>query len=154
MASTGQKLTGIPADFADGVDNNDAKLTEAEVDDFVKGNNISDFANDVNYVTADTETDPTITNATQSDGSACEASDVLLYTGTNWECSTNVSGTGKWSDGATSGDIVYTGGNVGIGTTDPGCKARSSFYKQLTTYPEKYRYHQWHCWIRKSLGRQ
>ena len=66
-----------------------------------------------------TETDPTITNATQSDGSACEASDVLLYTGTNWECSSEVSGAGKWSDGATANSIVYTGGNVGIGTTSP-----------------------------------
>ena len=26
---------------------------------------------------------------------------------------------GKWSDGTTSGDIVYTGGNVGIGTDEP-----------------------------------
>ena len=40
-----------------------------------------------------------------------------MFDGTNWVCTSSVNG--KWSDGATSGDIVYTGGNVGIGTTSP-----------------------------------
>ena len=102
------ELTGIPADFADGVDNNDAKLTEAEVDAYTANNG---------YLT--TETDPTVNAAAKADLSTCAAGDVLLLGSLGWECSTNVSGTGKWSDGATSGDIVYTGGNVGIGTDEP-----------------------------------
>ena len=40
-----------------------------------------------------------------------------MFDGSNWVCTSSVNG--KWSDGATSGDIVYTGGNVGIGTTSP-----------------------------------
>ena len=102
------ELTGIPADFADGVDNNDAKLTEAEVDAYTANNG---------YLT--TETDPTVNAAAKADLSTCAAGDVLLLGSSGWECSTNVSGTGKWSDGTTSGDIYYTGGNVGIGTTSP-----------------------------------
>ena len=102
------ELTGIPADFADGVDNNDAKLTEAEVDAYTANNG---------YLT--TETDPTVNAAAKADLSTCAAGDVLLLGSLGWECSSNVSGAGKWSDGATSGDIVYTGGDVGIGTSSP-----------------------------------
>ena len=102
------ELTGIPADFADGVDNNDAKLTEAEVDAYTANNG---------YLT--TETDPTVNAAAKADLSTCAAGDVLLLGSSGWECSSEVSGAGKWSDGATSGDIVYTGGNVGIGTDSP-----------------------------------
>ena len=40
-----------------------------------------------------------------------------MFNGSNWVCTSSVNG--KWSDGATSGDIVYTGGNVGIGTDGP-----------------------------------
>ena len=69
-----------------------------------------------------TETDPTVNAAAKADLSTCAAGDVLLFGSSGWECSTNVSGTGKWSDGTTSGDIVYTGGNVGIGTTSPNAK--------------------------------
>ena len=43
-----------------------------------------------------------------------------MFDGSNWVCTSSVNG--KWSDGATSGDIVYTGGNVGIGTDEPGAK--------------------------------
>ena len=66
-----------------------------------------------------TETDPSVNAAAKANLSTCVAGDVLLLGSSGWECSTNVSGTGKWSDGATSGDIVYTGGNVGIGTSSP-----------------------------------
>ena len=110
-ATDWSELTGIPADFADGVDNNDTKLTEAEVDAYTANNG---------YLT--TETDPTVNAAAKADLSTCAAGDVLLFGSSGWECSTNVSGTGKWSDGTTSGDIVYTGGNVGIGTTSPNAK--------------------------------
>ena len=105
------ELTGIPADFADGVDNNDAKLTEAEVDAYTANNG---------YLT--TETDPTVNAAAKANLSTCAAGDVLLLGSLGWECSTNVSGTGKWSDGTTANSIVYTGGNVGIGTDEPGAK--------------------------------
>ena len=105
------ELTGIPADFADGVDNNDAKLTEAEVDAYTANNG---------YLT--TETDPTVNAAAKADLSTCAAGDVLLFGSSGWECSTNVSGTGKWSDGTTADSIVYTGGNVGIGTDSPNAK--------------------------------
>ena len=107
-ATDWSELTGIPDDFADGIDNNDAKLTEAEVDAYTANNG---------YLT--TETDPTVNAAAKADLSTCAAGDVLLFGSSGWECSTNVSGTGKWSDGTTSGDIVYTGGNVGIGTDEP-----------------------------------
>ena len=40
-----------------------------------------------------------------------------MFDGSNWVCTSSVNG--KWSDGATSGDIVYTGGDVGIGTSSP-----------------------------------
>ena len=110
-ATDWSELTGIPADFADGVDNNDAKLTEAEVDAYTANNG---------YLT--TETDPTVNAAAKANLSTCAAGDVLLFGSSGWECSTNVSGTGKWSDGTTSGDIYYTGGNVGIGTTSPDAK--------------------------------
>ena len=103
------ELTGIPADFADGVDNNDAKLTEAEVDAYTANNG---------YLT--TETDPTVNAAAKANLSTCAAGDVLLLGSLGWECSSNVSGTGKWSDGTTTDSIVYTGGNVGIGTDEPG----------------------------------
>ena len=43
-----------------------------------------------------------------------------MFDGSNWVCTSSVNG--KWSDGATSGDIVYTGGKVGIGTDEPGAK--------------------------------
>ena len=43
-----------------------------------------------------------------------------MFDGSNWVCTSSVNG--KWSDGVTSGDIVYTGGNVGIGTDEPGAK--------------------------------
>ena len=43
-----------------------------------------------------------------------------MFDGTNWICTSSVSG--KWVDGTTSGDIVYTGGNVGIGTDSPNAK--------------------------------
>ena len=112
------ELTGIPADFADGVDNNDAKLTEAEVDAFVANNG---------YLT--TETDPSVNAAAKANLSTCAEGDVLLLGSLGWECSTNVSGTGKWSDGATSGDIVYTGGNVGIGTDSPAASLEINSYE-------------------------
>ena len=105
------ELTGIPADFADGVDNNDAKLTEAEVDAYTANNG---------YLT--TETDPSVNAAAKADLSTCAAGDVLLFGSSGWECSTNVSGTGKWSDVSDSGDIYYKGGNVGIGTSSPNAK--------------------------------
>ena len=40
-----------------------------------------------------------------------------MFDGTNWICTSSVSG--KWVDVSDSGDIYYTGGNVGIGTTSP-----------------------------------
>ena len=36
--------------------------------------------------------------------------------------SISVDSPGKWSDGSESGEIYYTGGNVGIGTNDPSYK--------------------------------
>ena len=66
-----------------------------------------------------TETDPTVNAAAKADLSTCAAGDALLFGSSGWECSTNVSGTGKWSDGTTADSIVYTSGNVGIGTTSP-----------------------------------
>ena len=70
-----------------------------------------------------TETDPTVNAAAKADLSTCAEGDVLLLNSSlAWECSTNVSGTGKWSDGTTANSIVYTGGNVGIGTDEPGAK--------------------------------
>ena len=69
-----------------------------------------------------TETDPSVNAAAKANLSTCAAGDVLLLGSLGWECSTNVSGTGKWADGSDSGDIYYTGGNVGIGTDEPGAK--------------------------------
>ena len=43
-----------------------------------------------------------------------------MFDGTNWICTSSVSG--KWSDVSDSGDIYYTGGNVGIGTDSPNAK--------------------------------
>ena len=40
-----------------------------------------------------------------------------MFNGSDWVCTSSVSG--KWVDGSDSGDIVYMGGDVGIGTTDP-----------------------------------
>ena len=53
-------------------------------------------------------------------GLTCSSGQVVMFDGSNWVCTSSVNG--KWSDGATSGDIVYTGGNVGIGTDEPGAK--------------------------------
>ena len=43
-----------------------------------------------------------------------------MFDGNNWICTSSVSG--KWSDVSDSGDIYYTGGKVGIGTTSPSTK--------------------------------
>ena len=40
-----------------------------------------------------------------------------MFDGSDWVCTSSVSG--KWSDVSDSGDIYYTGGNVGIGTDGP-----------------------------------
>ena len=53
-------------------------------------------------------------------GLTCSSGQVVMFNGSNWVCTSSVNG--KWSDGATSGDIVYTGGNVGIGTDSPNAK--------------------------------
>ena len=53
-------------------------------------------------------------------GLTCSSGQVVMFDGSNWVCTSSVNG--KWYDGATSGDIVYTGGNVGIGTDEPGAE--------------------------------
>ena len=46
---------------------------------------------------------------------------VLVYNSSSgvWEPGTASGGSSLWSEGATSGEIYYNSGNVGIGTTDP-----------------------------------
>ena len=54
-----------------------------------------------------------------TDGKIYRKSDGLYFNGS--KLLTEGQG-GKWVDGDSSGDIVYNGGNVGIGITDPGVK--------------------------------
>ena len=60
-------------------------------------------------------------------GLTCSSGQVVMFNGSNWVCTSSVNG--KWSDGATSGDIVYTGGNVGIGTDSPAASLEINSYE-------------------------
>ena len=50
-----------------------------------------------------------------------------MFDGSNWVCTSSVSG--KWSDVSDSGDIYYTGGNVGIGTDSPAASLEINSYE-------------------------
>ena len=113
-------VTGIPAGFADGVDDT---LTESQVDAFVANNG---------YLKSFSEADPTV-NGLGKASLACTTGQVAKYNGTTWACAADATGTTlmgtqnfltKYTTATSVGNsVVYDNGtNVGIGTTAPAVK--------------------------------
>ena len=94
--------------------------TESVTSDYIEDGTITSTDILDGTITADDLATDTINAAAQADLSTCAEGDVLLLGSLGWECSSEVSGAGKWNSSDTSSnDIYYTDGNVGIGTTTP-----------------------------------